>query len=480
MTGSQGLLYIFRTFEFSTSRKHRMLFTTPWFLVFTLTTTAIFCVCLKSASARRWLLLLASVTFYYNFAGFPSLLVVTTLAIVVYLGALVSVSHPSRPSLLIGTLILPILALVYFRYTAFISDTVISILPQAALVPLTEHLNTISPSFIPLGISFFAFEFCHYLTDVMKGARPVRDPVHFAIFTFFYPRMAAGPIIRFQSIIPQIEEMPIPRTNDIVFGIRRIIFGFIKKFLIADPVGTLVVTRYTADGVLCGSDAIYLCLLLYVRIYMDFSAYSDMAIGIARLWGFHLPENFRFPFVATSPSDFWRRWHISLSTWIRDYVYIPLGGARGSQIRRGINLILAMALCGIWHGSAWHFVLWGIFHGALLIVGHFVTYSVDASLKACSVFRPKLTNRALRVAIRLSRSSKLASYVAQHLASRSAALTRQPTTTFEWLKLIQSALGWFITQTCVAFSWLLFFYPMSDVMKILRVFLVQPIIPAIF
>jgi alginate O-acetyltransferase complex protein AlgI len=276
----------------------------------------------------------------------------------------------------------------------------------------------------------------------MKGAQPVRNPLHFAIFSFFYPRMAAGPIIRYQSIIPQIERMPVPNRDDVVFGMRRIIFGFIKKFLIADPVATLITTRYLTDAVLCGADVIYLCLLLYIRIYMDFSAYSDMAIGLARLWGIRVPENFSFPFVATSPSAFWRRWHISLSTWIRDYIYIPLGGAHGSQVHRALNLALAMALCGLWHGSAWHFVLWGIFHGVLLTVGHFVKQNIDE----ISSSRLVLQSPAIHLSITLTRNM----------------------------------LGWVITQTSVAFSWLLFFYPISDVELILRKLPIAPIVPAIF
>ena len=139
--------------------------------------------------------------------------------------------------------------------------------------------------------------------------------------------MAAGPIIRFQNIIPQIETMPIPKREDVEIGIRRIAFGFIKKFFVADPVAILIAESYSSDAIIEGADVIYLCALLYIRIYMDFSAYSDMAIGLARLWGLRIPENFRFPFLATSPSAFWQRWHISLSTWIRDYIYIPLGGS---------------------------------------------------------------------------------------------------------------------------------------------------------
>jgi len=457
-----------------------MLFTTPWFLVFTIITFSVLLATVKWASGRRWLLLVASIAFYYHFSGLLNLLVVIILATTVYLGAIVGSAEPKRRYVLVVTLALPILALIYFRYTGMISETLASFLPQPVVTTITAQVGTVGAVFVPLGISFFAFEFCHYLAEVMKGAQPVRNPLHFAIFSFFYPRMAAGPIIRFQNIIPQIELMPVPNREDVVFGMRRIIFGFIKKFLVADPVATLVATRYLPDAILCGSDVIYLCLLLYIRIYMDFSAYSDMAIGLARLWGVRVPENFSFPFVATSPSAFWRRWHISLSTWIRDYVYIPLGGARGSQVRRALNLALAMALCGLWHGSAWHFVLWGIFHGVLLIVGHFIKQSIDEILNCWPNAAHATIKSALKVAIRLSGSSMIASNAAQYLASLLARLATRPPAIHLAINLIRSALGWVITQTCVAFSWLLFFYPMSDVIGILRMLPIAPIVPAIF
>jgi alginate O-acetyltransferase complex protein AlgI len=235
--------------------------------------------------------------------------------------------------------------------------------------------------------------------------------------------------------------MPLPKREDVEFGIRRIIFGFFKKFFVADPVAVLVAQRYAVDAVIEGTDVIYLCLLLYIRIYMDFSAYSDMAIGIARLWGLRIPENFHFPFIATSPTAFWRRWHISLSTWIRDYIYIPLGGSSGSRARTALNLFSAMALCGLWHGSAWHFVLWGVAQGAFLICGNFAKRGMDA------------------IHFRL--------------------LLREPGIG-PLVKIVRTLGGWAATQTAVAFSWLLFFYPLSDVLRILKSLPVHPIIPQIF
>ena len=412
-----------------------MLFTTPWFLVFSLVVFTALLLSSRWTAGRRWILLLSSIAFYYHFAGLYSLFIVTALATLVYVGAIVGTREARLRFILIPCLIAPVLALIYFRYTGFLATTFADLSSWVDPKLAAE----IAPAFAPLGISFFAFEFCHYLVDVLKGAKPVTNPVHFGIFAFLYPRMAAGPIIRFQNIVPQVAAMPVPKREDIEFGIRRVAFGFFKKFFIADPVAALVTLRYAPEAVIAGVDVLYLCFLLYVRIYMDFSAYSDMAIGLARLWGLHIPENFRFPFVATSPSAFWHRWHISLSTWIRDYIYIPLGGARVSRLHMAINLLIAMALCGLWHGSAWNFVVWGIFHGVLLVSGHLVRQGLDA-------------------------------------VASSRAVMRLPDDAY-LLNVTRSTLGWIITQGSVGFSWLLFFYPLSDVMRILRALQVPPFLP---
>lgn len=457
-----------------------MIFTTPWFLIFTLFTLVAILLLVKWRSARRWLLLLSSLIFYYHFSGLPSLVFVCVLAAAVYVGAIVAADDPKRRNVFFVILALPIATLIYFRYTGMLSETFSSLLPSSVSTTAAVYFGAAGASFVPLGISFFAFEFCHYIVDVMKGAQPIRNPLHFAIFSFFYPRMAAGPVIRFQNIVPQIQEMAVPRSEDVTYGLQRIIFGFIKKFLVADPVASLIAFRYQTDAIICGADVVYLCLLLYIRIYMDFSGYSDMAIGLARLWGIRVPENFNFPFIATSPSAFWRRWHISLSTWIRDYVYVPLGGARGSQVRRAINLALAMALCGIWHGSAWHFVLWGLFHGALLTSGHFLKQAIDDIVNYRLTVAHIITKKTLKIAMRLSRVSVLAASAAPPLAARLARLTNRPPANHPIIGAVRTALGWVTTQICVVFSWLLFFYPMPDVLKILRVLPIAPVLPVIF
>ena len=412
-----------------------MLFTTPWFLAFSLIVFSGFSAMLWWPMGRRWLLLISSIVFYFRFSGLYSLLFVGVLATTVYLVALMASGPPVRVRCLIFTIALPVIALIYFRFTGFIASTLADIFGGLSEDKIAA---AVAPAFVPLGISFFAFEFCHYLAEVMKGAKPIRNPLHFGIFAFFYPRMAAGPIIRFQNIIPQIETMPIPKREDVEIGIRRIAFGFIKKFFVADPVAILIAESYSSEAIIEGADVIYLCALLYVRIYMDFSAYSDMAIGLARLWGLRIPENFRFPFLATSPSAFWQRWHISLSTWIRDYIYIPLGGSSESRVRTALNLFFAMAICGLWHGSAWHFVLWGIVQGLFLIWGHFARRGIDVISLRLVTMVPRIESP---------------------------------------LAIVRALGGWAATQTAVAFSWLLFFYPLADVLRILKSLPIYPIIP---
>jgi len=419
-----------------------MLFTAPWFLVFTIGTLGLYLLSMGSARARRWLLLLVSVGFYYHFAGLPGLLVVVALAVLVYAAGLAAAARASLRWTLTAAILASVAALVYFKYTPMIAETVAGALGTSPADGVAGLVNAGAAAFVPLGISFFAFEFCHYLADIIKGAKPVRDPLCFAIVVFFYPRIAAGPIVRFPHIIPQLERMPAARQEDVIFGLRRIGSGFAKKVFIADPVAWLLTHAYITQNVICGSDVIYLSLLLYVRIYMDFSAYSDMAIGLARLWGIRVNENFRFPFLATSPSNFWRRWHISLSTWIRDYIYIPLGGARVPPARKALNLLAAMALCGLWHGPAWHFVVWGVFHGVLLLGGRAAGAAIGAVLGLAWVER------------------------APGLASG--------------LGVVAKGFGWLTTQTAVALSWLIFFYPLPDVVTILGKIAVNPIVPALF
>jgi alginate O-acetyltransferase complex protein AlgI len=232
--------------------------------------------------------------------------------------------------------------------------------------------DTVSPPSIvlPIGISFFTFHAISYVVDITRGrAAPMRRVSDYAQYMAFFPQLIAGPIIRYHEIADQIRHPP-PRSrrlDDMADGFPRFSLGLAKKVLIADQVAPISSAAFGhADSLT--SPAAWLGALAYtVQIYFDFSGYSDMAIGLGRMFGFRFPENFNRPYSSVSVTDFWRRWHMTLSRWFRDYVYIPLGGSRAGDRTTYRNLLLVFLLVGLWHGAAWTFVLWGMYHGALLI-----------------------------------------------------------------------------------------------------------------
>jgi alginate O-acetyltransferase complex protein AlgI len=222
---------------------------------------------------------------------------------------------------------------------------------------------------LPIGISFFTFHGISYIVDILRGtARPMRRIADYAQYMAFFPQLIAGPIVRYHQIDEQIRQPP-PRSQrmaDIAEGFPRFAWGLCKKVLIADQVALLANAAF-AGGHPSGATAWVGALAYTVQIYFDFSGYSDMAIGLARMFGFHFPENFARPYSSVSMTDFWRRWHMTLSGWFRDYVYIPLGGSRGATSETVRNLLVVFFLTGIWHGAAWTFVLWGMYNGVLLV-----------------------------------------------------------------------------------------------------------------
>jgi alginate O-acetyltransferase complex protein AlgI len=222
---------------------------------------------------------------------------------------------------------------------------------------------------LPIGISFFTFHGISYIVDVSRGtARPMRRIADYAQYMAFFPQLIAGPIVRYHQIEAQIRTPPprAQRLDDIAEGFPRFAWGLCKKVLIADQVG-LIADAAFAPGAPSGATAWIGALAYTVQIYFDFSGYSDMAIGLARMFGFVFPENFARPYSSVSMTDFWRRWHMTLSGWFRDYVYIPLGGSRGATEVTVRNLMVVFFLTGAWHGAAWTFVLWGLYNGALLV-----------------------------------------------------------------------------------------------------------------
>lgn len=222
---------------------------------------------------------------------------------------------------------------------------------------------------LPLGISFFTFHSISYLVDVYRrNAEPQRHLGSFALYILLFPQLIAGPIIRYKDIAAQIEQRE-RRLADFAEGVRRFVIGLGKKVLIANTLGGVADQVFAIAPHELNTPAAWLGLLCYgLQIYFDFSGYSDMAIGLMRMFGFRVLENFNYPYISQSIREFWRRWHISLSNFFRDYLYIPLGGNRRGKVRSYVNLVIVFLLCGLWHGANWTFVLWGIWHGAFLVL----------------------------------------------------------------------------------------------------------------
>lgn len=255
--------------------------------------------------------------------------------------------------------------LVVYKYLGFIIENINALLDMTGLaVQLPEtHIA------LPIGISFYVFQLLSYMVDVYRGSvSSQRNPLRLLLYVGLFPQLIAGPIVRYSTVVSDIANRAIVATN-IFSGARRFSVGLAKKVLIAD------VMAEVADGIFGGAIAQTPCFWCWVgafaytmQIYFDFSGYSDMAIGLGRMFNFKFLENFDHPYCATSIQEFWRRWHISLSTWFRDYLYIPLGGNRKGLIRTYVNLFVVFLLCGIWHGAAWTFLVWGLYHGIGIVV----------------------------------------------------------------------------------------------------------------
>jgi alginate O-acetyltransferase complex protein AlgI len=227
----------------------------------------------------------------------------------------------------------------------------------------------LAPVHLPIGISFFTFHALSYVIDVYRAdARGQKSFIRVALYVTLFPQLIAGPILRFHQVADQFVRR---QVNLPLFaaGIRRFLVGFGKKVLIANTLAVPADAIFGVDPGTLSSGAAWLGVICYtLQIYFDFSGYSDMAIGLGKMFGFRFPENFDYPYISRSIKEFWRRWHISLSTWFRDYLYIPLGGNRVSPLRNYLNLVIVFFLCGLWHGASWTFVIWGLYHGVFLII----------------------------------------------------------------------------------------------------------------
>jgi alginate O-acetyltransferase complex protein AlgI len=255
----------------------------------------------------------------------------------------------------------------YFKYFNFAVNTYNRVLVHAGLS--SGAWNSAPQVLLPLGISFFVFHSMSYTIDVYRGyVKATRNLIDYAAYVLMFPQLVAGPIVRYSLVARQLVER---RMTSAIFasGVARFIVGLAKKTLIANPVSVAADKVFALPANDVDFTVAWIGAIAYtVQIYFDFSGYSDMAIGLGRMFGFELPINFNYPYIARSVRDFWKRWHISLSTWFQDYLYIPLGGNRKSAWRTHSNLVTVFFLCGLWHGASWHFVIWGFYHGAFLVL----------------------------------------------------------------------------------------------------------------
>jgi alginate O-acetyltransferase complex protein AlgI len=313
---------------------------------------------------RNTVLLLFSYLFYlYGAAGFLLILILSTLADYV-LGRLIDRKIEYRRLWLSFSLLLNLGLLAYFKYANFFVGELNSFLLGYKFFPI--EWNEVV---LPIGISFFTFQKLSYIIDIYRGkSRALENVIDFALYIAMFPQLIAGPIVRFSYIKSQLKERR-ESWNDFYNGIIRFCWGLAKKVVIATSCGQITDVIFDLNLELLDTKVAWLGAVTYtLQIYFDFSAYADMAIGLGMLFGFTFPENFNRPYSAISITDFWRRWHITLSRWFRDYLYIPLGGNRRTTTRTCLNMAIVCVLCGLWHGANWTFLFWGIYHGAVLII----------------------------------------------------------------------------------------------------------------
>ncbi|MBS1999521.1 MAG: MBOAT family protein [Cyanobacteria bacterium SZAS LIN-2] len=322
---------------------------------------------------RKTLLLAGSYVFYMTWKAEYGLLILALTLINFFIGRQIDkhTAVEKRKQILVLGLWFNLGCLCFFKYSNFLIDSLFQCLKLGNGALHFASADFSSPALniiLPLGISFFTFEFIHYIVDVYRGSKPVKSFTDFALFASFFPSQIAGPIKRFQDFMHQLEEKPVFKNELFGQGIFLIMQGFFKKVVLGDNMGIIVSQGFNHVGNLPLADAWLATAGFTFQIFFDFSGYTDIGRGSALLFGYKVPENFNLPFLAANLTDFWRRWHMSLSTWLRDYLFIPMGGSKGGAWNARRNVFLTMVLGGLWHGAAWHYVIWGAFHGSGLVI----------------------------------------------------------------------------------------------------------------
>ena len=317
---------------------------------------------------RNYILLVFSLIFY-GFGGPKLLVMMIAIVMLDYIAAILLDKYKSnkiRKLVIILTVALNIGTLFYFKYMGFTVSVINRLVSLSIPIP-----NII----LPIGISFYTFQAMSYVIDVYrKEVSANKNPFNVLLYVSMFPQLVAGPIVRYKTVAEEIEKRKVT-LDEFALGLERFIFGLTKKLVIANNTGKLADTIFEAD--VLATPLAWLAAVAYaLQIYFDFSAYSDMAIGLGKMFGFNFEENFNYPYISKTVTEFWRRWHISLSTWFRDYVYIPLGGNRKGIKRQMLNLFIVWSLTGIWHGAATNFLLWGLYYFTFLVLEKFVLKKV--------------------------------------------------------------------------------------------------------
>src|SRR5580658_7814459 len=340
-----------------------MLFNTPQFFAFLAIVLILFYTAPRAL--RKYILLAASYFFYMSFIPKFILLLLSLTAIDYTAARWIALTRSPhwRKAALVISLAANLGLLGFFKYYNFFAANIAQLLHK----PSDAFALSI---ILPLGISFPTFQSMSYVIDVYRNEQePITDPIDYALYMSFFPQLVAGPIVRAREFFGDLYHWKRPSSDDVLRGLLLLLLGLAKKMVMADQFAQIANGYFQDASKHPGMVPAWSAVIAFgIQIYFDFSGYTDMAIGMAKLLGFHFPVNFRRPYLASSITDFWHRWHISLSRWLRDYLYIPLGGNRHGQLNTYRNLMITMLLGGLWHGASWNFVAWGGYHGALLSI----------------------------------------------------------------------------------------------------------------
>lgn len=367
-------------FEFSD--QHPMIFTALDFWVFFIVVFAGFALLASKTKLRNAYLMLASFFFYFKTSGLFLMLLVFSIVFGFGIGALIHRSSVKwkRKALMISSIILHLFLLCYFKYAYFFIDIVSDLTgfkpniynPLASMgnMIMQDNYFRIDAILLPVGISFFTFQIITYVVDIYRGKlKPINSLLDFGFYVSFFPQLVAGPIVRASEFIPQLHKKSMLTQAEFGLALFMILKGLFKKMFIGDYMAVNFIDRVFANPLsYTGIENITALFAYSLQVYVDFSGYTDIAIGLSLLMGFRLSDNFNSPYKALSVGDFWRRWHISLSTFLKDYLYIPIGGNKHGVFRTNVNLMTTMLLGGLWHGASWNFITWGAINGAGLLI----------------------------------------------------------------------------------------------------------------